>query len=164
MCAHEQDQRLYEFIRSKVSGHHGSDARSEQGLPTPRCLNEEQVTMQISLLSPHTHAAGVHTAILTCLSASNLLSCRSLHAVRKLQIDCIVGIASSPLIVSNLHARLHTYAPLLFYAVCGVECSMFEGRDKRVRGMLFRSPTNHCETGMDLVCISWLNSPATIVR
>ena len=64
MCAHEQDegQDCMGVTRSKVSGHHGSDARSEQGLPTPRCLYKEQVTMQISLLPLHTHAAAVHTA------------------------------------------------------------------------------------------------------
>jgi hypothetical protein len=59
MCAHEQDKRLYGILPAVCifCGHHRSDARSEQGLPTPRCQCEGQVTMQISLLSPHTRCA-----------------------------------------------------------------------------------------------------------
>jgi hypothetical protein len=83
----------------------------------PHAVNAKGKSQCRSLFSLHTHT------LRTPRDWRDYPHQTYLHvAVGTLQVGCIVGIASIPLIVSNVHARLHTYAPLLSYAVCGVEC------------------------------------------
>ena len=91
---------------------HTSGTRFEHGLSTFCCLCEED-SNNADLPSHRDTGMSLHTSSPSRLS----------WQVWKLQDECSVGIADSPLAVSCLISRLHTlYAPLLPHAVCGGEC------------------------------------------
>ncbi|KAJ4986060.1 hypothetical protein SVAN01_08433 [Stagonosporopsis vannaccii] len=144
ICGHDRALRHRGSTMLSLDDPYISDTRSEQGLPTPRCLCEGGsgiADLPFSTQQPcpqrHQHDP-LYLAFLVSIDTSR--SCR-LSAVLAWPTACSLFQVRVCISIRYTHRSF-----LMRCAVLG------DGARQASRGMLFRSPTIYRETGTHLVC------------